>query len=75
MKYYQKPQVVIEESKWEYFVLAGSERQQYGGTRDNEDGGLIIPNNVVDNSTIDYDPYSNGQGYGTNRSNTGLWDE
>lgn len=76
MKYnYQKPQVVIESSILEECVLAGSDRNLRGGPYENEDGGKTIQGGIVDNSTIDYDPFTKGQGTGTIRSNSGLWDE
>ena len=78
MKYfYIKPQIEIDSNMWPEQILAGSnsERNQYGGTRDNENGGVTLPGSIQETVGGDDSPYSNGQGYGTNRSNESIWED
>ena len=72
---YQIPQIDIEAMD-SYPILqeaTSPTRQTYGGTKDPEDGGIIIPSGVIDTDGSE-DPFGNSQGKGT-RANEGLWED
>lgn len=79
MKYtYKKPITEIDVLVFEAFPLCAS-RLQVGDTFTPDDGGKFIQTQVLSTSEAiadGVDPYSWGQGYGTNRTNeTGLWED